>query len=131
MTVPLSRTVEGARTLAFSPRLGMAPALDTCLDAFRSDSLALRMLEPSIADLHPPDATAVRECVGRSGERPSGHGEAQVEAARITRVDVDATLRADATIGGQTPGAGSFFRPRFLTPAGKGDRAGAVSPLAP
>jgi hypothetical protein len=88
-------------------------------------------------------------------KRSSGHGEADFEAKRglvsgpavlvaraakgrascdpqhgrdgITWVDVDATLRADATIRRLTPGAWHFFRLGVVTPAGKGDWSEPVS----
>ena len=112
---------------------------------------------PSVADPNAPDAAAIIEIAGMSVERSSGHGEVDLEVKRtrvpgtgvlatraargrashdsqygrdgIAWVDVGATLRADATIGGPTPGASYSFRPRVVTPAGKGDWSDAFSLL--
>ncbi len=92
-----------------------------------------------------------------SVERSSGHGKADFEVKRslvpgtvvlvaraakgrasydwqygrngITWVDVGATLRADATIRGLTPGVRYLFRLLVVTPAGKGDWSDAFSLL--
>jgi len=60
-----------------------------------------------------------------------GHGEARVETTGITRIDADANLRAGATIRGLTSGGRSSFPLRVVTPAGRGERAAAVSRLVP
>ena len=90
-------------------------------------------------------------------KRSSGHGEADLEVKRtrvpgtlvlvaraakgrashdgqygrdgITWIDAGATLRADATIRGLTPGAGYLLRLRVVTAAGKGDWSDAFSLL--
>jgi hypothetical protein len=123
----------------------------------RARLLALRTFVQSVADANPPDAAAIIEIAGMNVKRSSGHGKADFEVKRtrvpgtvvlvaraakgrasydwqygrdgVTWLDVEATLRADATLGGLTPGAWYFFRLRVVTPAGKGDWSDALSLL--
>jgi hypothetical protein len=45
----------------------------------------------------------------------------------LTWIDVEATLRAAATIRGLTPGVRYLFRLRVVSPAGEGDGSHAFS----
>jgi hypothetical protein len=151
------RALEEAHTLTLTRAAGTASARDACLDRVRGDLLALCTFVQSVADANPEDAAAIIETAGMNVKRSSGHGKADFEVKRttvpgtvvlvaraakgrasydwqygkdgVTWLDVESTLRADATIRGLTPGVRYLFRLRVVTAAGKGDWSDAFSLL--